>query len=131
LIFNSPYISGDPTLRQNTGNPNLPPFTIRVGKTLGEGPVAYKPDIPKLLPPVPNPFQSEVFIRFYIPYKMNAQVVVFDLSGRIVKEIPLQEYESGTHQIGWSGQPQMLGKGVYLIQLITENAVDTQKLIKN
>jgi hypothetical protein len=131
VIFNSPYATGDPTLRQTTGSLSSRPFTVRIGRKLAEGPLSYRSDHPQLLPPAPNPFQSDVRINFYIPYRMNAQVVVSDLNGRQVSVFPMKEYESGSHQIVWDAESGLITQGMYLVQLVTENHVVTQKLLKN
>lgn len=131
VIFNSPYATGDPTLRQTTGSLSSRPFTVRIGRKLADGSLSYRSDHPHLLPPAPNPFQSNVRINFYIPYRMNAQVVVSDLNGRQVKVFPMREYESGSHQIVWNAESGLITRGIYLVQLVTENTVVTQKLLKN
>jgi len=62
---------------------------------------------------------------------MNAQVIVSDLNGRKAKVFPVREYEAGTHQLTWSSESGMIARGMYLVQLMTDNAILTQKLIKN
>jgi hypothetical protein len=130
VIFDSPFDSGDPKAR--TVNPDLSkrPFTIRIGSYYpGQG-LEYQPDYPKLHAPVPNPFSREVKIGFYIPYQMAAQVRITDVTGRVIQDFGIADYESGEHELEFVDVTARMASGLYFVQLLTKDHLLNQKLIK-
>jgi len=59
----------------------------------------------------PNPFNGATNISFYLKQRLDAAIVVYDLSGRLVRQINLSEKEPGRYQAGidLSDQPS----GIY------------------
>jgi len=47
----------------------------------------FKKDEFCFYPPVPNPFSQETMLSFYLPQSSNTEILVSDLSGRILKKI--------------------------------------------
>lgn len=70
----------------------------------------------------PNPFDDKLMIKSESRQIQTA--VLYDLSGRFVKE---QKFNEGSnYTIDTNG----LKKGIYLLKIITENGVETHKVIK-
>lgn len=78
---------------------------------------------------VPNPSNGTTIIPYYTngQYK-NCQIIIQDISGKIVKTHPIQQYGAGRLTI--SGND--LGRGIYLYTLVIEgHKINTKKLIVN
>src|SRR5690606_32381145 len=112
----SPYESGDANLRMDMSRPSRP-FTILVG---GEyiGGIKYRPEVPMLFTPVPNPFQTRVNISFQLPMEQKAELRIFDMQGKERKIYPSTTYKAGINTLEW--HPDFIPPGMYVIQLITE-----------
>jgi hypothetical protein len=129
VVFSSPYESGNPNARVNPESPKRP-FTIVIGYQGKNTEPEYRPELPKLYPPYPNPFIDQTRIRFYLPVTAKAEVKIFDANGITVGQFIAAEYPSGIHELDWAPATHNLPAGIYILQLITEENVLTQKLLK-
>ncbi len=75
----------------------------------------------------PNPFESYTDIRFVLPDVQEATVSIFDLNGKLVKEIK-DIYKKGEHTISFNKE-EFPSNGVYYYQLKTNNFTDTKKMM--
>lgn len=80
----------------------------------------------------PNPFNPATQIRFDLPNKNDVNIIIYNMLGHKVKVFSMPNIPAGTHTITWnatnqSGQP--LSAGVYLYQMISEDFVQTRKMI--
>ena len=80
----------------------------------------------------PNPFNPATQIRFDLPNKNDINIIIYNMLGQRVKVFSMPNTPAGTHTITWnatnqSGQP--LSAGVYLYQMISEDFVQTRKMI--
>ena len=80
----------------------------------------------------PNPFNPTTQIRFDLPNKNDVNINIYNMLGQRVKVFSMPNTPAGTHTITWnatnqSGQP--LSAGVYLYQMISEDFVQTRKMI--
>jgi len=70
----------------------------------------------------PNPFNAITRIDYQIPAKGAVELVIYDLMGRVVKEIMIQNQFPGQSSITWDGTDQFgaeVGSGIYLYHLIS------------
>lgn len=106
-------------------------YNIPVYFTVGEvGSIGDSEEIPEqigLKPAYPNPFNSSTRLNFSIAEMSNVSFTLFDLKGRMVKEIVNDKFVIGNHTITYSANG--LPSGIYLIQMKTKNFTATQKLI--
>ena len=68
----------------------------------------------------PNPFNASTLIPFTLTHSSESSLTIFDIQGRVVKELALRTYPAGIHQLSWDGrddQGRELCSGVYLAQL--------------
>jgi len=72
----------------------------------------------------PNPFDQQLTISFSLAQTQKLQIVLTDLSGRIVESITNTEFKAGEHQLQLAAK---LAKGVYFLKL---NDGKQQQLIK-
>ena len=75
----------------------------------------------------PNPFNKSLTIDFSLEGQSKIELAVFDITGREVEHHSLGNYSSGSHTISWSGKHY--SAGVYFIQLISEQIVQTRKVL--
>lgn len=80
-----------------------------------------------LEPPFPNPFNSSVSISFALSGNGMARLNVYDLSGRLVKELAVGRYEAGVRKVVWEAEG--VGSGVYLLRLESGDKQATQKIV--
>ncbi len=100
------------------------------------GPVsgtALAPVLPLALHPnVPNPFNPSTALTFDLPARAEVRLLIFDSSGRAVRELLSGVREPGTHGVIWDGRRddgQPAGSGVYFARLATGGETRTRKLI--
>jgi hypothetical protein len=68
----------------------------------------------------PNPFNPATRIEFDLPRPGRARLVVYDLGGRLVRELVNEEMIAGKHAAGWSGedtQGRPVASGIYWYRL--------------
>jgi hypothetical protein len=85
-----------------------------------------------LRPAVPNPFESSTLISFSITRASDVSLCIFDLRGRVVRELIAGELAGGTHAAAWDGRGTsgaQLRPGVYLVHLRAGDQTRTGKLV--
>ncbi len=75
----------------------------------------------------PNPFNSTSKINFKMPSAGHVTVNVFDISGRLVRNIAEQTYGTGHHTLEWKGEG--LSGGVYFTHISVGNRSEYVKMI--
>ena len=83
----------------------------------------FSEDIPKdyvLLENFPNPFNTSVTIRFYLPQSSYLVIEIFDVLGKSVRRLVDGTKEKGYRQVYWDGGDEngaVVSSGVYHIRL--------------
>jgi hypothetical protein len=81
----------------------------------------------------PNPFNPTVTVEFDLGKRLNIDVSIFDVEGRLVRTLVNEERDQGTHRIQWDGadaRGNLVATGVYFARLVAgSNRVFTKKLI--
>lgn len=80
----------------------------------------------------PNPFNPTTTISFTLPVRAHTNLSVFNLKGRLVKNLVDDMMDKGAKEIEWDasdtyGNP--LSSGVYFYRLVSGNKVLTRKLV--
>ena len=75
----------------------------------------------------PNPFNPVTTLRFALPSKVKVILEVYDINGRLVKELKSGIMEAGYHSVVWNAQST--ASGIYFIQIMAGEPVNTQKLM--
>ncbi len=68
----------------------------------------------------PNPFRNITNIRFDVPAKSDVNLVIYNLQGRVVKQILSRKYQPGRYQVMWDGRDNLsrsVAAGPYLYRL--------------
>lgn len=69
----------------------------------------------------PNPFNPETTIRYALPNQAKVQLTIYDLSGRVVKELVSEKQSAGEHLVRWDGRGDSghsVASGVYVYRLV-------------
>ena len=81
----------------------------------------------KLYPNYPNPFNPVTSIRYAITEPGLVTIDIYDINGRLVKNLVRSEMEPGFYNVKWVAGNY--SSGIYFCRLTTENNVLTSKLL--
>jgi alpha-amylase len=103
--------------------PFEPPQVIRIARAqlTVDAPV-ISPGAPalELAAPWPNPASGEVTLRFALAAPGRARLAVYDVSGRVVRDLGAETLHAGAHVRAWDGRDasgRLAGSGVYWVRL--------------
>jgi len=85
------------------------------------------PTEPVLYPPNPNPFNSTVSLKFYLPESNRAVISISDLSGREISSSKRYHTEFGEHEFIWNAMDSPAG--LYFAILESNNQTIVRKLL--
>ena len=102
-------------------DPQVFVFTI-TGSTTGQA--ADAPQVAKLLPNFPNPFNPVTTIRFGLPERMPVRVSVYDMLGREIKNLVDSTLPAGLHEVSFDAET--LASGMYMYRLETLESVEVR-----
>jgi len=87
----------------------------------------------KLYAAMPNPFRGETTLRFDVASAIGpVSLRIFDVSGRVVKEIDDSPRRSGRYELVWNGtdtRGARVASGVYFCRLVVGEVVDTRSIV--
>ncbi len=81
---------------------------------------------------VPNPFNPMTTVKFDLPRSGRVQLSIFDLRGRLVRDLISGQMEAGSHDVVWNGrndQGQTAAAGVYFARLSSADGHRTIKMV--
>jgi hypothetical protein len=113
-------------IRHEAGNE----IRITIDSVVGAGPRAGGLQRPEVRP---NPSRSAVAIAFTLPRASRVELGVWDLSGRLVRTLLLEERPEGRHRIEWVGDDtrgRPVGAGVYLVRVRAEGREQTARIVR-
>jgi|GEM_PF-6358232 len=89
----------------------------------------------KLYQNYPNPFNPATQIKFSLAEKCNVELNIYDVRGRLIRNLFKGELEAGHHHVEWNGTNNLghnVASGIYFYQLKTEkyNVVKKMLLIR-
>jgi hypothetical protein len=90
------------------------------------------PKVFSLSPPYPNPTTREVTIKYGVPWLSKVEIVIYDVTGRVVKELVNEEQKPGFYVIRWNGLSNdgtQVTQGVYFLRMIAPEFKRTKKVI--
>ncbi len=89
--------------------------------------VAISPVSFQLLQNYPNPFNPATEIRYQISGLSSVQLTVYNALGEEVSVLVDEVKQTGEHSIIWNASNQ--AAGVYFVQMVSQNSVQTQKIL--
>jgi hypothetical protein len=90
------------------------------------------PNIYQLNQNYPNPFNPSTKIEFHISNQENIKIKIFDINGRLIRNILDENRNAGNYSIEWNGKNdagELVSSGTYFYQLQAGDFVQTKKLI--
>jgi len=98
---------------------------------------SFLPNSTQLLGNYPNPFNPETWIPYRLSETSDVGLVIYDMSGRKVRQFRLYdqlagEYQDKEHAVYWDGRNEVgetVSSGVYFYSLQTSGASQTRKLV--
>ncbi|MFZ5433650.1 MAG: T9SS type A sorting domain-containing protein [Calditrichota bacterium] len=75
----------------------------------------------------PNPFNPSTTIKFSHSRREEVEINIFDIQGRVVKEIVRKTYQPGIYQVPFDGSE--LPAGLYFARLTMPGFTQTQKMV--
>ncbi len=107
-------------------------FVYQGGELLSAMVIESIPREFSLYPPYPNPFNPKTKITFSVPKDRKIELVIFDISGRLVRTFNVSSIGPGYHQIEWDArddQGNAVSAGVYFLRFNIETNYQVQKVI--
>jgi hypothetical protein len=92
----------------------------------------HNPDQILLLHNYPNPFRNSTSLCFFLPADGYISLTIFDVTGRIVRDLADTFYPSGTYSITWNGddnEGKEVNPGIYICRLTSRDEVRTIRMI--
>jgi len=80
----------------------------------------------------PNPFNPTTTIRFGLPAEGQVQLVVYDITGRVVRTLVDNQMEAGVHAVTWDGRDAVgrdVASGTYIYRLVAPNGVLVKRMV--
>jgi len=80
----------------------------------------------------PNPFNPRTEVSFTMARSGPVKLAIHDARGRLVRMLSDDVFETGDHAVSWDGtddRGRRLGSGVYFVQLVAGDVVDTRKVL--
>jgi hypothetical protein len=96
------------------------------------GTIANIPIIFRLKQNRPNPFRQLTTIDYSIPKTGKVTLRVYDVTGRMVKQLVNKEQRAGVYTANWEGNTpngRKLATGVYFVRLTANEKTATRKLV--
>lgn len=117
-------------------NPEIQPMLDAIGfvvdsTTVGIDLPATIPNDFVLLGNYPNPFNPSTTLSFSLPTTSVVEISIYDVRGKLVKQLSQTEFAAGRHSVLWNGQDteQMgVGSGIYLYRIRTDFGTVTGKM---
>lgn len=120
---------------QHNRNPFIdrPDFVLKIyGSELSAAPEGVVTAPVMLFQNVPNPFNPSTTISYDLKKNGPVQLQIFDVAGRLVRNLVQEEQAAGPHQMNWNGRSQddqSCAAGVYFYRLRTVGADETKRML--
>jgi len=80
----------------------------------------------------PNPFNSSTTVVYSIPKATNVELSIYDIRGRLVRNLARGEVTAGTYSVRWDGKDNSgkeVGSGIYLYRLKADGFIQTKRMV--
>jgi hypothetical protein len=100
---------------------------LAAGVEDGDGPARLT-----LYPSSPNPFRDAATIAYALPARARVTVAIYDIAGRLVRQVADGAVEAGPHAVQWDGRDSSgrpVASGVYFCRIDAGGASETQRVV--
>ena len=80
----------------------------------------------------PNPFNTSTTIQYSIPEPSQVEMIIFNLQGKVIQKLNLDQQEAGWHQVRWKADLSdgtQAATGIYFCKIQTRSEIRTTKLL--
>lgn len=122
------FNDGTPIAEYNTP---LATFTVESSSGIIDGNLAI-PERYELVGNYPNPFNPKTTITYSLPEKSDVDILIYDLSGKLIKRWNVDEQVAGYHSVIWNGTGNdgtSVNSGVYLYRLNAGDYSEVKRMI--
>ncbi len=80
----------------------------------------------------PNPFNPSTTISFDLKNHEEVKINIYNIKGHLVKRLVNKVYDKGRYSVIWDGKDSQgtpCGNGIYFFQMLTDNTIQTKKMI--
>lgn len=91
------------------------------------------PDSSASISPAPNPSTGDVLLSFTLPHASRARLSIYDVTGRLVRQVLDSDLPAGPHSVTWDGRGdagEQVPSGVYAAKLETDGATASGKIVR-
>jgi PKD repeat protein len=99
---------------------------INISNSITSIPILSKQDINFGV--YPNPAANEASLSFSLPQEAKADIKVYDVAGRVVKDFGSTKLNMGTHTYNINKIDNNLTEGIYFIKVLINNTLYTEKI---
>ncbi|MBN2571297.1 MAG: T9SS type A sorting domain-containing protein, partial [Ignavibacteriales bacterium] len=98
---------------------------------------SFKIELPEgfvIHPNYPNPFAYSTTIEYDLPEPSNVRIVIYDVSGKMVKELLNEYQEARSYRYEWNGTDgfgHKAGSGIYVLVINAESTQSNKKMFKS
>lgn len=103
-----------------TKNAMIYRITLALAQAVGEEPIETIPFSFKA-----NTVSNRIAIRYSLPYGSDVQLVVYDISGKVVARLADGMKQSGSHAVTWYPEAD----GIYFVRMNYERKTLTEKVV--
>ncbi|MFC2075694.1 aryl-sulfate sulfotransferase [candidate division KSB1 bacterium] len=96
------------------------------------GETAGRPEKLTLRQNYPNPFNPETNITFELPDRWEVELRIYNIRGRLVKNLLRRKLEAGNHSVRWDGRDDLgkeVASGIYFYELRAGNHVMRKRMV--
>jgi hypothetical protein len=107
-------------------------FRVRLGTHVLGTAINTIPETYALGDNYPNPFNPTTMIRYTLPETALVKLIVYDISGRIVRTLVDSEQAAGYQSVVWDGcndAGQYVSSGLYIYQIKANNFIASNKMV--
>lgn len=77
----------------------------------------------------PNPFISEIRIKYEVLQDDRIRIDIHDLNGRLVKTLVDEDHSTGTYETNWNAGSENVPSGIYFYKIYSGKEVKSGKMI--
>lgn len=114
------------------GSSHHPCFAAISNGTVTAVPTEVNAEAPSVLRAEPNPFHRDTEVWFALPKAEPVRAGVYDVSGRLVRDLHEGLMSAGEHELTWSGENtegQEAARGIYFLRVDADRLHQTAKVV--
>lgn len=103
--------------------------TVEIEDVHADNTLVYKTE---LIGNYPNPFNPDTKIRYSLNDSQQVDIKIYDIKGRLIRNLVSQKQNAGYHTIKWNGKDDKgitVASGIYLVRLSTYETNESHRIL--